>query len=293
MLLGHLDYGMGAIRSFEKALEMLDLELKALTGPGAAHDSDVMHKRRTTKRKLAEVLTSIAKVYLTDCFMECDAHRVCEDLLDQALQHDADNPECTQALADLRLSQGRRGEALLMVRRTMELCANLDDGLAPSYDFRCVTARLLVELSEYELAEKVLVELLGEDDQDTEVWYLLGLCYLLCNLPSKCREALSEAKSLLERARSTDTALMGQINSLLERRSITEEEKHIFWNPRWWISGDGTAKPQNAEGEARLRQASAAATAYEASVQMVPSPTKGQFQPIMEEPADERMLSAL
>jgi hypothetical protein len=126
------------------------------------------------------------------------------------------------------------------------------------------------------------------------VWYLLGLCYLLCNLPAKCREALTEAKALLERARSSDTALMGQINALLERRSITEEEKHIFWNPRWWISGDGSAKQQDAEGEARLREAAAAATAHEASVPMlVPSPTKAPFQPILEEPADERMMSAL
>lgn len=292
LLLGHLNCGASAISSFEKALDLLDAELRCLSGPGAENDNNVMFKRQGVKKKMSEVLTSIAKVYLTDCFMEKDAHKTCEELLDQSLQYDPDNPESTQALADLRLSQGRRGEALVMIRRTMELCANLDDGLAPSYDFRCVTARLLVELSQYELAELVLVELIGEDDQDTEVWYLLGLCYLLCNMPKKCREALKEAKTLLQCNSDSNTTLMNQINSLLERRSIAEEEKHIFWNPRWWINTNGSASAKNALEQ--NGETSEVHGANETSIMLAPFNIPcSDFPAIPEEPDDNRMLMAL
>lgn len=72
-----------------------------------------------------------------------------------------------------------------------------------------------------------------------QVWYLLGLCYLLLDMPKKCREALLEAKQQLEQTRNLDTTLLNQINSLLERRSMTEEEKATYWNPRWWINDSG------------------------------------------------------
>jgi hypothetical protein len=51
----------------------------------------------------------------------------------------------------------------------MDICADLDGSLSPSYDFRCVTARLLMELSQYEHAEGVLEDLVMEDEEDTEV----------------------------------------------------------------------------------------------------------------------------
>ena len=73
------------------------------------------------KKQLSSVLTAIAKVFLTDCFMEDGSLDHCDRLLDQALQYDPDNPEACQALADLRLTQNRRGESLMLVRRTVEV----------------------------------------------------------------------------------------------------------------------------------------------------------------------------
>lgn len=174
--------------------------------------------------------------------MEKDAPQICERLLDQALLHDPDNPEACQALADLRISQHRCGEGLVLVRRTLEICGNFPAGVAPSYDFRTVTARLLVELSQYDIAVSLLEELVSEDDEDTEVMYLLGLCYMLLNFPKKCRDALLKARNLVERTRTGDTTLLEQINGLLERRTISESEKEHFWNPRWWVGSDRAAK---------------------------------------------------
>mmetsp|Transcript_37181 Transcript_37181/g.44942 ORF Transcript_37181/g.44942 Transcript_37181/m.44942 type:complete len:433 (-) Transcript_37181:1314-2612(-) len=241
VLLGHLEHGTIAIQTFENALEILNLELDRLNEAGSKGNTEVPEKRREVKRKMSSVMAAIAKVYLTDCFMETNSQTLCEHLLDQALLYDADNPEACQALADLRMSQNRRGEALVLCRRTVDVCNNLDEGLAPSYDFRCVTARLLVELSQYELAVDLLEDLAQEDSEDTEVMYLLGLCYMLLGDTKRCKQALQCAKGLLEKSRCADTSLMDQINGLLERQNITEEEKSKFWNPRWWVSDDGKA----------------------------------------------------
>lgn len=190
------------------------------------------------------VLVAMAKVYLTDFFEEENAKQTCEALLDRALEYDSENPEACQALGDLRLSQGRRGEALMLVRRATEICSSLPDGLVPTYDFRMVSARLLVELSQYEGAAEALEELCAEDEEDTEAWYLLGICLMLMCRTSACKTALEKAKQLLIDGcgnGSNDGALMDQIEALLQRRAISEEEKEQFWNPRWWVTSTGKA----------------------------------------------------
>jgi len=150
--------------------------------------------------------------------------------------------EACQALADLRLTQDRRGESLLLIRRTVEVCYHLPDGLAPSYDFRTVTARLLVELSQYDTAVSILKELTGEDGEDTEVLFLLGICHILCGRQAACGKVLGRAKELLAAGGAgPETQLVRQIDALLARRSVTEEEKRAFWNPRWWVQAAGEA----------------------------------------------------
>jgi hypothetical protein len=146
---------------------------------------------------------------------------------DQALTYDPDNPEACQALADLRLTQDRRGESLLLIRRTVEVCHHLPDGLAPSYDFRTVTARLLVELSQYDTAVCILKELSAEDDEDAEVLFLLGICHILSGRPGECSRVLGKAKELLAAAGAgEETQLVRQINALLARRSVTAGAYH-------------------------------------------------------------------
>ena len=192
------------------------------------------------RKQISSVLCAIAKVFLTDCFMEEHSLEQCDQLLDQALTYDPDNPEACQALADLRLTQDRRGESLLLIRRTVEVCHHLPDGLAPSYDFRTVTARLLVELSQYDTATEILKELSAEDDEDAEVLFLLGICHVISGRPEACSRVLGKAKELLAASGAgEETQLVRQIDALLTRRSVTEEEKRSFWNPRWWVEVQG------------------------------------------------------
>lgn len=244
VLLGHLEHGKAAIESFERGLELLKDELDRLqqaTQEEGAPAKAARLKLKDVKKRMSGVMASEAKVYLTECFEEEDSERHCEALLDRALLFDAENPEACQALADLRMSQGRSGEALMLVRRVADICRSLPKGLAPTFDFRMVTARLLVELSQYADGEGILEGLAREDPEDTEAWYLLGLCCMMNGEAKKAREALLVAKRLLEAHPRGDAALASQVALLLSRRTLSEEEKTRLWNPRWWLKEDGTA----------------------------------------------------
>lgn len=211
---------------------------------------DLEQRKQLVEMHLSEVMVAMAKVYLTDCFNEIGSNETCESILDTALLMNPDNAEACQALADLRLSQDRRGEALLLLKRTLDLCStsNGDGKYLPSYDFRLVTGRLLVELSQYHLANEVLEECAVDDPEDTEVFYLLGLCHIVRGKSEKGHIALKKAKSLLEVSGSSDGRLREQIDGLLHRDRISEAEKQKFWNPRWWVQLDNSClQPSGAD----------------------------------------------
>mmetsp|Transcript_16733 Transcript_16733/g.57111 ORF Transcript_16733/g.57111 Transcript_16733/m.57111 type:complete len:435 (+) Transcript_16733:345-1649(+) len=283
VLMGHLEHGAKAVASFERALELLAGEKARLGLASDGDGEDTRARKRENAQRTSSVMAALAKVYLTDCYDEDDAGGRCERLLDEALVLNPDNPEACQALADLRLSQGRQGEALLLVRRTCEICSRTADGLAASYDFRTVTSRLLVELSQYEMGAALLEELAAEDDEDTEVWYLAGICYMMLGDAKACRAALLKAQELIESSGTGDAPLLGHIKELLERKSITEQEKLKFWNPRWWVRQDGRAQeadaPEAEEGD-RLDEVGIPLAFGAAPVEAPHTPTEEDRLPI-------------
>lgn len=243
VLLGHLEHGRAAIAAFTTALALLGREHSDLEAKMAEDDAprEVVDELNGVRRRMGAVMAAMAKVYLTDIFSEPQAEQQCEQLLDKALRYDSENPEACQALADLRLTQGRQGEALLLARRTAEVCARLPAGLVPTYDFRMVTARLLVELSDYADAARILEELSREDGEDTEAWYLRGLCLMMLARGKEAREALLRARALVEENPTRDAGLTAQIDQLLARRALSQAEREAVWNPRWWVQ-DGRAQ---------------------------------------------------
>ena len=237
VLLGQLEHGRDAIQAFKNGYDVLVTEYQGLAAGSTEAGKlakQTAKRREALKIKMSSVLTSIAKVYLVDCFHEEKAETLCEETIDQALLYDPNNPEAVQALADLRLSQRRKGEALALVQWTLEICANTKGAMTPTYDFRAVTARLLVELSKYDVAIDILKDLVSEDEEDTEVWYLLGLCYVLTGDGQKSKVALTKAKNIIETVSGADASLIERIEKLIEHRVISEADKDKYWNPRWW-----------------------------------------------------------
>ena len=91
-----------------------------------------------------------------------------------------------QALASLRVEQGRPEEALTLLRQSMALwwhdedspsAAADDPDRQPSYEFRFESAKLLLELDEtVNMAIEVLESLLEENDSVPDVYQLLAMC---------------------------------------------------------------------------------------------------------------------
>ena len=92
----------------------------------------------------------------------------------------------SQALASLRVEQGRPDEALALLRQSMQLwwhdtddpsAAAHDADQQPSYEFRFESAKLLLELDEtVNTAIEVLESLLEENDSVPDVYQLLAMC---------------------------------------------------------------------------------------------------------------------
>eukprot|EP00899_Mesostigma_viride_P017148 jgi/Mesvir1/25434/Mv01711-RA.1 len=113
----------------EEALERMAEEEEAAKRERAG----ALHRRkRRLEVEMSRTLSALAKVYLTELFHDgASASRV-EQLLDRALLLHADNAEALQALADLRFFQERKGEALALLKSTMQVCARELAALPPS-----------------------------------------------------------------------------------------------------------------------------------------------------------------
>ena len=205
---------------------------------------------------------TVAELFMTDlCFAE-NAEQRCESHVQQALSLSSDQSsgrmEALQSLASLRLSQNRGLEAIepmletfrymrvgcqalaslvgLWVPTTDQDVADKEENNAleltqvdaanalPEFEFRCQTAKLLLECvavvqeegeeeksggamednesNESRLANasiQVLGSLLAENDEVIEIWYLLGCAYASSQQNDLARHYLSRANEMLLR----------------------------------------------------------------------------------------------
>lgn len=182
-----------------------------------------------TQRQLAAACCSVADVYLTDLCFEENAEQECESFLEKAmLLPDVDGEPVIDALqtaASLRLSQTKGLEAVDFILRAFEKIRVGCEALAslvnvrngpeseqatelveteavrnlPGFEFRCQTAKLLIECASILNEEKpgdpretqctqaavdVLGSLLAENDEVAEIWYLTGDAFAAMNPPN-------------------------------------------------------------------------------------------------------------
>eukprot|EP00535_Pseudo-nitzschia_heimii_P013132 CAMPEP_0197197980 /NCGR_PEP_ID=MMETSP1423-20130617/33143_1 /TAXON_ID=476441 /ORGANISM="Pseudo-nitzschia heimii, Strain UNC1101" /LENGTH=430 /DNA_ID=CAMNT_0042651809 /DNA_START=63 /DNA_END=1351 /DNA_ORIENTATION=- len=218
-------------------------------------------------QKLSGAYCNLAELYLTDLCDEDTAEIDCEGYLEKALQlRDADGEpfvDALQTMASLRLSQNdKRTEAVPFILRAYQKQRVGSEALAtlvglgeekgvdsrngdiepqaqelleveaannlPEFEFRCQTAKLLLEcaglLHESATTGKhgnhtkdecvaaaisVLGSLLAQNDEVIEIWYLTG-----CAFAAKTPPPIGTAKFYLERARDMLTDI---------RKALTEE----------------------------------------------------------------------
>ncbi|CAK7265656.1 hypothetical protein SEPCBS119000_001624 [Sporothrix epigloea] len=152
-----------------------------------AEDSELS----TIHSKLAQILCAMAEVWMTDLSFEEDCEQRCEALTTEATIIDPSSTEAWQTLASVRISQGRDEEARAALQRSIALWEDLHPlhPLVPAFSVRVSLARMLMTVGWLAKAIEVTTNLLREDDQSVEVWYLAAYANHLLGQQLKEAEA--------------------------------------------------------------------------------------------------------
>jgi hypothetical protein len=211
MNLGQLSTGMEALSYYKRGVDcLLKAQQSQQHDTSTPDHDDAIHTEH--QQLLAKAYTSIAELYLTDLCFEDSAESSCEHHLQLALQCDSNSVDALQTLASLQLSQQKPQDAKITIRKVYDQvqtgCRALatlvglrgdddDDDPAddattnhqmaatelvefsaaqalPTLEFRCQTAKLLLETHQSSEAIDVIGSVLAENDEIIEVWILAG-----------------------------------------------------------------------------------------------------------------------
>ncbi|GAA5875881.1 hypothetical protein JCM16303_004032 [Sporobolomyces ruberrimus] len=174
-----LTHFANALTIFQAKLEQI--EKTKLGGDGGAGSQDDLEDEGELRRSASRALVGMTELYLTDLCFEEDAEQKCEEYLKQASEIDPTDPEVYQTLASVRLSQQRESDAKEAADKGYSLWKNLENNspLYPPPSARLSCAKLFLELSLHVPALEILQTLEGEDDEDSETWYLSGWAWWL------------------------------------------------------------------------------------------------------------------
>lgn len=199
------DGGADSVTWFEKAAACLRTQIQSLTDAaaearrkGSAHravEEALEAKIDEKKRKLAETLCAVAEVYMTDLSWEEDAEARCETLITEATMLAPELPDAWQTVANVRVSQSRREDAVAALERGLALWTDLEpeDPRVPPFPSRVALTRLLMECEMENRAVEICERLVLEDDSSVEAWYLGGFAYY--TLGEKLKNPSGEEKT--------------------------------------------------------------------------------------------------
>lgn len=266
LTLAQLQSGRNALYSYQRGGELLTEHMSSLdvsiTGEMRLH---------SLRAALCRIYASMAELFLTDLCFEDGAEQNCEKLVGMAQTQDAANLDGLQVMASLRLSQNRTADATpilsevyrqTMLRRTAynqrtilqdlipqvgsdeEVLDNGEDDI-PSIDFSLQTAKMIVECAKDnpELnvqAIELLSDLLEDDDEIIEIWYVIGVAALGLR-PPDCELA----RHNLERAREMMNVILEQTGPVEfpfgEQMCLVDEHLKILEVHEQTLSGGGGA----------------------------------------------------
>jgi predicted Zn-dependent protease len=151
--------------------------------PGAAHAAAGKPAEDSVQAKLCTAFSAVAELYLTDLCFEEGAEQACQAALDQAMRVNVlDSHEPIQGLASLRLSQANYEEASQLMHAAYR---RISASASPvESETRVAASRMLLECAPHtancaEAALDLLANLMREDDENVEIWFLMGEFYIL------------------------------------------------------------------------------------------------------------------
>ncbi|KAF9450901.1 TPR-like protein [Macrolepiota fuliginosa MF-IS2] len=178
-----------ALQHYQAAVDILINQLKGKQSTQNPTSNSTPDENEI-KSNIVRALIGQVEIWMDpsyDLCFEPEAEKTCEDLLNLALQTDANNPEALQALASVRMSQQRPEDAKQILEQVWTLWKDLDldDPRLPPIPTRLSLVKLFLELSLYTPALLVLQGVMVTDDQEVEAWYLEGWCFFLMSESAK------------------------------------------------------------------------------------------------------------
>jgi len=233
-----------AIRYAKKGIEILRRDIQNQSVDEALRDE--------LRGDLCQALCGLVELLLSSD-LNSDAAALATEatpLLIEAQQYQPESPEPHQVLASLLVEQGKSEEALVSLRKSLSLWykpsshqsnANGDDAMSegdddfgcgdelPSFEFRFEAAKLVLELEEdATCAVDILERLLGENDANLDVWFLLTLAH----------QGMGELEEALECLSSAEQLLKGMSSQLQTRDGGEEGEFAEQWLSLKTLRGD-------------------------------------------------------
>jgi len=178
------------------------------------------------EKQICGGLCSIAEIYMTDSCFEENAEAECQKTLEEALTLQPEDAETLQVFANFKICQNQQQEALNFLRKSYSKWELIDIEGKPSFEFRTSSAKLFLELNEPRTSVDILEDLLLEEDEIAEIWFLLGTAYTFISKKS-ARQCLEKAKTLLLTLGCEDEELPKLVDNQLkevEKSEAPEEE---------------------------------------------------------------------
>lgn len=156
--------------------------------------------------------------------------------------------EAVVALANLRLSQGRREEAAVAMQRVLtrmadglQMLESTDDGdhivvealkRLPPIEMRIAVAKQLVEVELLRPAIAVLGSVMWECDFNVEVWYLIAMAYWKLGEIGEAKDALESTRAVLRNPEGYDGQLdeeaIDKLWKKLDECAMTSSVQHAM-----------------------------------------------------------------
>jgi len=247
--LAQLMDGQAALAMYRRGIDILNSR-RQLCGETSSEAASLC-------KSLSTALCACAEIFMTDLCDEPNAEAQCEDFLQRAVAvttPENPNPEPLQAIANLRLRQNRRDDAATYMQRTMQVLRSYgEEDEKPNGAFRTVTAKLLIELKQYDDAVEVLDALLEEDEDDPQLHYLLGTCYF--DAPDHdyplALEAFEKSLSLLVKMPRVDDRILQDVEERIQAtKDAIQNEPPPTSEPQPMEDGDDDDEDQDDEDEA-------------------------------------------
>eukprot|EP01127_Copromyxa_protea_P001703 TRINITY_DN11635_c0_g1_i1.p1 TRINITY_DN11635_c0_g1~~TRINITY_DN11635_c0_g1_i1.p1 ORF type:complete len:319 (-),score=92.95 TRINITY_DN11635_c0_g1_i1:34-966(-) len=167
--------------------------------------------------QLVSACCSIAEIYMTEeCFAE-EAEEECGKVLEEALKLDPNNYEALQTMSSYKISQQKPDEALKFLTQSYNAWKDIVDPVDyPEFEFRVQTAKLFMELDDFRKAVNILEALLNEDDEISELWYLLGFALATLD-PAYSLDCLKKSRELLVSTNCPEKEIFDQVDEQIAR----------------------------------------------------------------------------